>query len=63
VQLFRSAAQFDAAARDVEVLQARGVPFELLDRDQVDARLAGSGHAAAPAVGPALPRSANAAAA
>jgi D-amino-acid dehydrogenase len=35
VQLFRSAAQFDAAARDVEVLQACGVPFELLDREQV----------------------------
>lgn len=35
VQLFRSAAQFDAAARDVEVLQACGVPFELLDREQI----------------------------
>jgi D-amino-acid dehydrogenase len=35
LQLFRSTAQFDAAARDVEVLQACGVPFELLDHRQV----------------------------
>ena len=35
VQLFRSEAQFDAAARDVEVLQGLGVPFELLGRDQL----------------------------
>ena len=32
LQLFRSQAQLDAAQRDVEVLQACGVPFELLDR-------------------------------
>jgi D-amino-acid dehydrogenase len=31
LQLFRSQAQLDAAARDVAVLQACGVPFELLD--------------------------------
>ena len=31
LQLFRSQAQLDAAQRDVEVLQACGVPFELLD--------------------------------
>lgn len=35
VQLFRSAAQWEAAARDVEVLKACGVPFELLERDQL----------------------------
>lgn len=32
LRLFRSQAQHDAAQRDVEVLQACGVPFELLDR-------------------------------
>lgn len=32
LQLFRTEAQLDAAQRDVEVLQACGVPFELLDR-------------------------------
>ncbi len=31
LQLFRTAAQLDGAARDVAVLQACGVPFELLD--------------------------------
>lgn len=31
LQLFRTAAQMDAAARDVEVLRACGVPFEVLD--------------------------------
>jgi D-amino-acid dehydrogenase len=31
LQLFRTQAQLDAAARDVAVLQACGVPFELLD--------------------------------
>jgi len=33
LQLFRSQAQVDAAARDIEVLRECGVPFELLDRD------------------------------
>jgi D-amino-acid dehydrogenase len=35
LQLFRTQAQLDAAQRDVEVLQACGVPFELLDRDGI----------------------------
>lgn len=35
LQLFRTQAQLDAAQRDVEVLQACGVPFELLDRTGV----------------------------
>lgn len=35
LQLFRTQAQLDAAGRDVEVLQACGVPFELLDRQGV----------------------------
>jgi D-amino-acid dehydrogenase len=35
LQLFRSAAQVDAAARDIRVLEECGVPFELLDRDGV----------------------------
>jgi D-amino-acid dehydrogenase len=33
LQLFRSQAQVEAAARDIEVLRECGVPFELLDRD------------------------------
>ena len=33
LQLFRTQAQLDAVGRDVQVLQALGVPFELLDRD------------------------------
>ncbi|PTD96886.1 D-amino acid dehydrogenase [Pseudothauera lacus] len=33
LQLFRSKAQLDAAARDIAVLEECGVPFELLDRD------------------------------
>ena len=33
LQLFRSQAQVDAAARDIEVLKECGVPFEVLDRD------------------------------
>lgn len=35
LQLFRSAAQLDAAGRDVEVLRGFGVPFELLGRDEL----------------------------
>lgn len=38
LQLFRTEAQFDAAARDIAVLEECGVPFELLARD----RLAGA---------------------
>ncbi|MBN8831742.1 MAG: D-amino acid dehydrogenase [Sphingomonadales bacterium] len=33
LQLFRTQAQLDGIAKDVAVLQADGVPFELLDRD------------------------------
>ncbi|TAJ71843.1 MAG: D-amino acid dehydrogenase [Phenylobacterium sp.] len=32
LQLFRKQAQLDAAAKDIEVLRADGVPFEVLDR-------------------------------
>jgi D-amino-acid dehydrogenase len=35
LQLFRTAAQLDAAGRDVEVLRGLGVPYELLGRDQL----------------------------
>ncbi|BAL22739.1 D-amino acid dehydrogenase [Azoarcus sp. KH32C] len=35
LQLFRSQAQVDAAARDIQVLEECGVPYELLDRDQL----------------------------
>lgn len=35
LQLFRSASQLDAAARDVAVLRSSGVPFELLGPDEV----------------------------
>jgi D-amino-acid dehydrogenase len=35
LQLFRSQAQLDAAARDVAVLGELGVPFELLSRDEL----------------------------
>ena len=34
-QLFRTQAQVDAAAKDIAVLEASGVPFELLDRDGI----------------------------
>ena len=37
LQLFRTQAQLDAVQRDVAVLQECGVPFELLDRDQLTA--------------------------
>ncbi|ODT86729.1 D-amino acid dehydrogenase [Phenylobacterium sp. SCN 70-31] len=32
LQLFRKPAQLDAAAKDIEVLRADGIPFEILDR-------------------------------
>jgi D-amino-acid dehydrogenase len=35
LQLFRTQAQFDGAAKDIEVLREAGVPFELLDREQL----------------------------
>jgi D-amino-acid dehydrogenase len=44
LQLFRNAAQWEAAARDVEVLQACGVPFELLNRDQLAGAEPALGH-------------------
>jgi len=47
LQLFRSQAQLDAAQRDVEVLQACGVPFELLDRAGVIRAEPGLAHASA----------------
>ena len=34
-QLFRTQAQVDAAAKDIAVLEASGVPFELLDREGI----------------------------
>ncbi|UCO98053.1 D-amino acid dehydrogenase [Metapseudomonas lalkuanensis] len=34
-QLFRTQAQVDAAAKDIAVLEASGVPYELLDRDGI----------------------------
>ncbi|HET9645093.1 MAG TPA: D-amino acid dehydrogenase [Burkholderiaceae bacterium] len=33
LQLFRTQKQLDATAKDIEILQEYGVPFELLDRD------------------------------
>lgn len=36
LQLFRTQAQLDAVARDIEVLRECGVPFELLDRAGVE---------------------------
>lgn len=47
LQLFRDAAQLDAAQRDVEVLRSFGVPFELLDRNELaraEPALAGVAH-------------------
>jgi D-amino-acid dehydrogenase len=35
MQLFRTARQFDDAAKDIQVLRDAGVPFELLTRDQL----------------------------
>jgi D-amino-acid dehydrogenase len=35
LQLFRTQAQFDGAAKDIEVLRQAGVPFELLNREQL----------------------------
>ncbi|AOE88150.1 D-amino acid dehydrogenase [Pseudomonas sp. TCU-HL1] len=34
-QLFRTQAQVDAAAKDIAILEASGVPYELLDRDGI----------------------------
>ncbi len=35
MQLFRTQQQFDAAAKDIDVLRAAGVPYELLTRDEL----------------------------
>lgn len=35
MQLFRTEQQFDNAAKDIEVLRAAGVPYQLLTRDQL----------------------------
>jgi D-amino-acid dehydrogenase len=35
LQLFRTQAQFDGAAKDIEVLRQAGVPFEVLGRDEL----------------------------
>lgn len=35
LQLFRTQAQFDGAAKDIDVLRQAGVPFEVLDREQL----------------------------
>jgi D-amino-acid dehydrogenase len=35
LQLFRTQAQFDGAAKDIEVLRQTGVPFEVLTREQL----------------------------
>ena len=35
LQLFRTQAQFDGAAKDIEVLRQAGVPFEVLTREQL----------------------------
>lgn len=51
LQLFRTQAQLDAAQRDVEVLQACGVPFELLDRAGVIRAEPALAHASAPFCG------------
>jgi D-amino-acid dehydrogenase len=51
LQLFRSQAQLDAAARDVAVLQDCGVPFELLDAAGVVGAEPALAHASAPISG------------
>ena len=51
LQLFRTQAQLDAAARDVAVLQDCGVPFELLDREGVVRAEPALAHARAPLAG------------
>ncbi len=45
LQVFRTAAQLDAVQRDIAVLRECGVPYELLDRDQLDAVEPGLAHA------------------
>jgi D-amino-acid dehydrogenase len=45
LQVFRTEAQLDAVQRDIAVLQECGVPYELLDRDQLAAVEPGLAHA------------------
>ena len=45
LQLFRTQAQVDAVQRDIKVLQECGVPYELLERDQLTAVEPGLAHA------------------
>ncbi len=51
LQLFRTQAQLDAVARDIEVLRECGVPFELLDRAGLTAAEPALAHARARLVG------------
>lgn len=45
LQVFRSQAQLDAVQRDITVLEECGVPYELLDRDQLAQAEPGLAHA------------------
>ena len=45
LQLFRTQKQVDGAYKDIKVLKADGVPFEVLDADGCIARRTGSGRA------------------
>ena len=51
LQLFRTRAQLEDAAKDIEVLREYGVPYELLDRAGVIAAEPGLAHAKAPIAG------------
>ncbi len=51
LQLFREARQLDGMAKDVAVLQADGVPYEVLDRAGCIAAEPGLAHSAAPIAG------------
>lgn len=51
LQLFRTQKQYDAAARDIEVLKAGGVDFELLDLSGCQLAEPGLAHAVDPVVG------------
>lgn len=51
LQLFREQKQLDGIAKDIAVLQADGVPFELLDRAGCIAAEPGLAHSEAPFVG------------
>lgn len=51
LQLFRTQKQYDAAARDIEVLTSGGIDFELLDRQGCHRAEPGLAHAADPIIG------------